>query len=591
MEQGHNYWYKEKDKIGEIDLLELASIQRSITNFVKILTGENIPVSYPIMVTTSRKKTTKAKTEESSTDGKSITIGSHINSSNIDSVVGLALHEASHCLLSDYDVFKTIINRCLEEKITLSQHINIVKDLLNWVEDRRIDYFVYNTSPGYKVYYHACYDRFFNSEDVDKTLKDKTLLIESWDSYMLRIINIFNKNINLNDLKHLKEIYEIIDLKNIDRLTTTFDSLEVAIKIFNLLKVNLPDPEEEKLKDNQLKNLRINITTQKQKQFLRGNSNKKPISLSNWKKVNELSKAKISYTKLNSKEFSGSKRVIVLEDIKKELVNIKAFNIFNQHPSLPHIKAVDEGIILGKVLTSKLKIRNEQRITDLKRLKGGKIDSKRIYAANFLDDIFKKTLVTSLKPVKLHISVDASGSMKGEKWNKTIKLVSALSYASLKIPNFDVVVSFRTTDKTVPITLLAFDSEKHKINSIYLFKQIACNGATPEGLCIESILNKIPNTTYKVDSYFLNLSDGMPTFVPFGYEKDFAINHTRDIMKILKQKGVNILSYYISDLVHNGYHNNCSQDNFKEMYGKESSFIDVSSLNQVTTTLNKLFLK
>ena len=218
MEQGHNYWYKEKDKIGEIDLLELASIQRSITNFVKILTGENIPVSYPIMVTTSRKKTTKAKTEESSTDGKSITIGSHINSSNIDSVVGLALHEASHCLLSDYDVFKTIINRCLEEKITLSQHINIVKDLLNWVEDRRIDYFVYNTSPGYKVYYHACYDRFFNSEDVDKTLKDKTLLIESWDSYMLRIINIFNKNINLNDLKHLKEIYEIIDLKNILRL-------------------------------------------------------------------------------------------------------------------------------------------------------------------------------------------------------------------------------------------------------------------------------------------------------------------------------------------------------------------------------------
>ena len=117
---------------------------------------------------------------------------------------------------------------------------------------------------------------------------------------MLRIINIFNKNINLNDLKHLKEIYEIIDLKNIDRLTTTFDSLEVAIKIFNLLKVNLPDPEEEKLKDNQLKNLRINIITQKQKHFLRGNSSKEPISLSNWKKVNELSKAKISYTKLNS---------------------------------------------------------------------------------------------------------------------------------------------------------------------------------------------------------------------------------------------------------------------------------------------------
>ena len=85
--------------------------------------------------------------------------------------------------------------------------------------------------------------------------------------------------------------------------------------------------------------------------------------------------------------------------------------------------------------------------------------------------------------------------------------------------------------------------------NIHLFKKMGCNGATPEGLCIEAILDKIPNTTYKNDSYFLNLSDGMPTFVPFGYESNFAIKHTKDIVGRLRKKGVHILSYFMLILI------------------------------------------
>ena len=82
----------------------------------------------------------------------------------------------------------------------------------------------------------------------------------------------------------------------------------------------------------------------------------------------------------------------------------------------------------------------------------------------------------------------------------------------------------------------------------------------------------------------------MPTFSPFKYANDFAVKHTKEVISRLRKKGVNILSYFITNDTELK-HQTQGEKNFKEMYGKESSFINISSLNQVTTTLNKLFLK
>ena len=46
---------------------------------------------------------------------------------------------------------------------------SIVKNLLNVIEDRRIDYYIYSTSPT-KVT-TTMYDKYFNSKIVDKGLK------------------------------------------------------------------------------------------------------------------------------------------------------------------------------------------------------------------------------------------------------------------------------------------------------------------------------------------------------------------------------------------------------------------------------------
>ena len=133
MNKGSKYWSKRSG--GKFDLIALANTQRNITNFIKILTGEEIPVEF----TTSG---------DSMTDGKSITISSNITQNTLDSTIGLALHEGAHCIYTNFDVPKKIGNLLLEHNLIHGKEIILL--LLNFVEDRRIDQLVYNIAPGYQ---------------------------------------------------------------------------------------------------------------------------------------------------------------------------------------------------------------------------------------------------------------------------------------------------------------------------------------------------------------------------------------------------------------------------------------------------------
>ena len=87
------------------------------------------------------------------------------------------------------------------------------------------------------------------------------------------------------------------------------------------------------------------------------------------------------------------------------------------------------------------------------------------------------------------------------------------------------------------------------------------------------------------DSYFLNLSDGMPMFGndDIEYHHDTAINHTAKMVKEIRNRGVKVLSYFIGD-----EYDRKSMMNFTRMYGSDnirssswsnhSEFIDVTSM-------------
>ena len=239
------------------NLIALASYKRAISNFVNIVTGENIKVIFD------------QRGDNSYTDGKTVTISAKMDDKDFDPTVGLALHEGSHIKLTDFSSLDKIRNYDFPQPLTydyLSQLEDkhqmsydgvrnwvsgVVKDLLNVIEDRRIDYYIYSTSPGYKGYYHSMYDKYFNANIIDKGLQSSEYRENDWESYMFRIINITNANRDLDALPKLREVFNMIDLRNINRLQNTQQAFELACEIFKFIEDSLPSLQQQNQNQNQ----------------------------------------------------------------------------------------------------------------------------------------------------------------------------------------------------------------------------------------------------------------------------------------------------------------------------------------------------
>lgn len=237
------------DKGDAIDPVRLSSYLRAIGNFVKILTGkDDIKVRF----------STKG---DSYTDGKIVTISGKIDTGNFDSTVGLALHEAAHCLLTDFQLLPAIQNALFSGTASPLNSGNVfthpvtnqplgypdlplLKSLINIIEDRRIDYYVMKNAPGYYGYYNSLYDEYFRSKDIDKALAANIWCDETVEHYVNHIINFANPKRNLNALKSLRKIWTLIDLKGIGRLKSTADSIKVAIEVMNEILIATYQPPQ-----------------------------------------------------------------------------------------------------------------------------------------------------------------------------------------------------------------------------------------------------------------------------------------------------------------------------------------------------------
>ena len=632
---------EELDSKPKVDLVALAGYRRAVSNFVSIVTGDSsIKVNF-----TSK--------DDSFTDGKEVTIGAKLDDKLFDSSVGLALHEGSHIKLSDFDFLKQLdvnipkeyYNRAEEKGFSKNEILAHVKNLLNYVEDKRIDHFIFTTSPGYKGYYHSMYDKYFNAKVVDKALKTDEYTSEDWDSYIFRIINLTNKNTNLSAIEGLREIYNLVFKENggVNNLKSTSDAFDVALKVYNVILNNIPDGIEKvdpetgevtyekaegdsensdssenvpggssvELTDNQKKQLEKVIN--KQKDFVNGNVKKVgKLTKKNATELKTIEASGMTYEEVG-KEAGWNKKgtkCLVVKKLTQDLIDSNTLRIlstyrysrWNNYNNEPTDGFVEEGIRLGTILGRKLQVRGESRETKWTRLDSGKIDKRLIAELGFGNErVFNTSFIESYSDAFLHISVDASGSMSGEKWDKTMTSVVAICKATSMIQNVDVVVSIRSTfsgdsyrrrrstDK--PLILIAYDSRVDKFNKVKnLFPHIQVSGTTPEGLCFEAIMDDIVPTTEDKDSYFLNFSDGMPMFNndDVNYNWDTAINHTQKMVTTIREKGIKVLSYYVSD---SDYDREDSRRDFKRMYGNDAEFIDVTSVLSVSKTMNKKFLE
>jgi hypothetical protein len=234
-------------------------------------------------------------------------------------------------------------------------------------------------------------------------------------------------------------------------------------------------------------------------------------------------------------------------------------------------------------------------VTHFTRQERGTID-RRILAQLGMDieQVFKRTTVENYKPVMLHLSLDASGSMRVQKWYKVLSVATALAYVSDKIQNIDVVITVRGDSKDMPIVSVVYDSRVDRFQKVRsIFPSLLPSGSTPEGLCFQATLDLITENAGKYDLYFVNFSDGEPgtsvrrrgEYTQYtGYS---ACQHTRRQMQALRENDVKVLSYFISDYSTSAN----AKENFRIMYGEDAVFVNVSNVTDVLRTLNKLFLK
>ena len=667
-----------------LDLYKLASSKRAISNFVNIVTNESIPVKFK-------------ERGDSYTDGKTVVIGSRVvEPKDFDVAVGLALHEGSHIKLSDFKLLNNLYSLipthlsegAIKKGIYSSQ--SIIKQLWNYVEDRRIDNYVFKSAPGYRGYYRKMYDKYFNDKLIDKAILSDEYTEESIESYMFRIINLHNKNTQLSSLKGLRKIYRLVNLKNISRLKDSRESLDVALEIFKVILSSLSDvitdddtssnQKPQKTKDNtdgsdegdggsgdgtmsdeefeefsnevlgnspmsgdsdetpsggdgmDVTNLPSNMEggkpsqdnskqkssvqlsdrqkellkkkIEKQKKFLDGDIQKTSMTKSDTKNLNAIEESGSEIKEVgkdSGSNYYGNQSVqcIVVKKLTRNLWESELFPMTSNrwYPKdgespvgMYYQESVDKGIKLGSMLGKKLQVRGEDKSTVFNRQKVGKIDRRMISSLGFgNENVFQFTEIDSYKKANLHISVDASSSMGGSKWDKTMVNVVAVCKAVDMIANLNVQVTFRCTSNNKPYVVMAYDSRVDKFSKVkQMFPALGPHGTTPEGLCFEAIMKSFVPINNDLDSYFLNLSDGQPYYggPGFYYSGKGAERHTNKMVKMIESMGIQTLAYFIGD----GYYDDRDQISFKNMYGKGAKMIDVKNVNQISKTMNQLFL-
>jgi sulfur relay (sulfurtransferase) DsrC/TusE family protein len=660
-----------------LDFTKLAATQRAIGNFVNIVTGKQIPVVFQ-------------NNDSSYTDGERVVIGTKLDGANFDPAVGLALHEGSHIAYTDFRMFKgaTKLSNSpfsryiasqlgVDDSINLTDaHYNTIKQLLNWIEDRRIDYKIYTIAPGYRMYYEAMYDKYFNDKIIDRALATEEKSEETWDDYMFHVINFTNPNRKLHTLSKLQQIWDLIDLKNINRLQNTYEALDVAIEVFQSMRSACRIKELEDINDmfneNDLgkpnsddssntenpqgsgsdgdsddsdsddSDSDANTESDESQSETSGQSNKSKMSASDQAKLEKAIRQQQDFidgtqkktgrlNKVQSKlvaamRESGTETRVVktgadggtMGDITTVVIKKLSKDVICAMPGLFAGGAVDHinnvtntskfaadrinnmnnvvttGIILGKQLGNKLQLRNADRTLKTTRLETGKIDRRLVAQLGYDNvNVFHRIVTDKFKNYFIHISIDASGSMSGDRIEQAIKSAVAIAQAASMTTGIRVQISLRGTDNMQGntercVTVYAYDSATDKISKIRnIFKYLNVFGCTPEGIAFKSIEKDLKADAKGDELIFINYSDGSPSNVAGVARSYNGVEYTRKIINDLRSMNMNIISYFISD----GSSYDSEKTAFKRMYGVDAQFINPVNMTDVSKTMNTKFLE
>ena len=578
----------------------LAAVRRAVSNFVRILTNDDeITVSF-------------SSGQDSYTDGKEVVISAEDKPEKFDMLVGTALHESAHCVFSQalFDLMKKhnigtyggtslddverFLKECgLDEKLMETpphvdpddppfggeawEHFSNFKNVINFLEDRRIDSEVFHRAPGYRPYYQSMYEKLWNAKDIAKTLIRVDGMNEpTMNSYMFRLINLTNPatKYTLDRLPEFDKIHNIVGLNKIRRFSHKDGTvlarplIQAAATIYNIILKNVTELEESDApseetdiisgaglpsggEDSNLPNLdggvpqlsdeeiekkvaeelggrtlgkadpNVEKLQEKQQEFLDGSTKKRKLSkkLSDVVSTMEESKTEVSTIKVNGTDYPYL-RVQKLTDSVRPLLKS---HLVTQSPKYEswgtHAKQqewVKTGRRLGQIIVDRIKVRHDRNETKFTRRPLGKIDRRLIYSLGVdNENVFFNKIIQDYQDSIIYLTIDCSSSMSGDKWKNTMILTTGLAYAAKKINNFDIIVNLRYgLDSIWSITM--FDS---RIDALTHFTKwmplFHAAGYTPESIVYE-IEEKFVKSlkTHDNNVYFITMTDGQPNYSP-----------------------------------------------------------------------------
>jgi hypothetical protein len=351
----------------------------------------------------------------------------------------------------------------------------------------------------------------------------------------------------------------------------------------------------------------------KQKSFLKGDIKKKKVSKKENQILTVLEQSKIDLIDVGTEYLVNQNTVgaiecVLVNNMTRELVMSEEFPLGQKSSAYkdpfknPHVvdmqTYINSGISMGIKIGKRLQFRNEVNIDKFSRRETGRIDKRLLHELGCESENVFYTIATSkYKKMNFHISVDASSSMRGNKWFRTMRLCTAIAKAASMLDNIRVTISFRTTMEKLPYVVIGYDSAVDKFVKIHnLFALLSPDGLTPEGLSFEAIMRTLPKNETNTENYFINISDGEPCYNYNGDGTDYMINysgeaaarHTRKQVKKIREMGYGVLSYFIAE-------NNSMSDKlnqlFKIMYADDAYFINVDNINQIVKTLNQKLME
>lgn len=611
------------------DFVKMGEVRRAVANFVSIICNKDIIVKF-------------FDGKESFTDGKTISLGCDLSTGEIDYVVGLALHEASHIAYSDIPLMRNVWQKVPNELYSVSslekgKVATFVSDIYNYIESRYVDAKTYEKCPGYRGYYTALYNKVFNNQTITDALKSGFGRTNDIESYTFRIFNLTNSDADMSALPGLDEIHKLIGYDTLERLVTPNDRLAIACEVAKVALKNItkkqaeqstatptPTAEKNKVPDTDTTEPSSEATDEKdtdnnpampsseeeqsttpdtpnsaaeglatQRDYINGTLKKSTLFFGGNTPVDSVASSNMEANIVGGDSGVPSVASVFVRHVDAGLLESGDFPFIRLKSSLniDAYEGVVSGMQLGSRLGEQLQLAKQSSNEVSIRKKHGRIYGRLLYSYECDNDsVFFDKADCAETPINIILSIDASMSMV-PKWKQTIQTATAIAKAASMLDGVYLKIMLRSGVKlgNVPVvyTATVYDSSIDPLSHIKeVLGKVCPAGSTPDGLAYESVWKEIYATTNNsYETLFVTISDGEPYFVvdQMRYFGEAAIEHTKKQVDRMIGAGISVLSYLVTD----GEHEDSEDSSFNYMYGASARIIDVQNMTQIAETINK----